>query len=97
MISIGDLAMTLPTFLFGLLLSTLYGAAFHLWKGGGFGRLILYLFLGWIGFWAGHLIAGQLDWTFDSLGQLHFGTATACSLLILSAGHWLSLVQVERK
>ena len=89
--------MPLPTFLFGVLLSTLYGAVFHLWKDGGIRRLIFYLFLGWIGFWAGHLIAGQLGWTFDSLGQLHFGSATLCSLLALAAGHWLNLVEVEKK
>jgi uncharacterized membrane protein YeaQ/YmgE (transglycosylase-associated protein family) len=89
--------MTLPAFLFGFLLSTLYGAAFHLWKGGGAARLLLYLILGWIGFWSGHLLAAYFDWTFDSLGQLHFGTATLGSLLFLGVGYWLSLVEVDRR
>ena len=51
--------MTLPALLFGLVVSTLYGAAFHLWQGGGAGRLALYIILSWIGFWIGHL-AGSL-------------------------------------
>jgi hypothetical protein len=52
--------MSLPSILFGVLLSTLYGAAFHLWRGGGLGRLVLYLVLGWIGFWAGQILASSL-------------------------------------
>jgi len=35
--------MTLPAFLLGFVLSTLYGAAFHLWRGGSIGRLFFYL------------------------------------------------------
>lgn len=84
--------MTLPAFIFGLLISTLYGSIFHLLRGGGAGRLLLYLFLGWAGFWAGHFLAGQLGWVFFDLGPLHLGLATAMSLLFLAAGHWLSLV-----
>jgi uncharacterized membrane protein YeaQ/YmgE (transglycosylase-associated protein family) len=89
--------MTLPAFIFGIILSTFYGAAFHFWKGGGPGRLLLYLILGWAGFWAGHLLASYLNWSFDSLGALHFGMATVGAFIFLAAGYWLSLVQVERK
>ena len=89
--------MTLPSFLLGVIISTLYGAVFHLWKRGGFGRLLLYLLLGWIGFWAGHALAGYLGWKFDSLGPLHLGAATLGSFLLLFIGYWLSLVEVERK
>lgn len=89
--------MTLPAFILGILLSTLYGTAFHLWKGGGFSRLLLYLFLGWTGFWIGHLLAAKFNWSFDNLGSLHFGTASVGALLFLLLGHWLSLVEVTRK
>lgn len=89
--------MTIPALLFGLLISTLYGAAFHLWRGGGFGKLVLYLFLGWAGFWIGHWLANRLGWTFGSLGPLHLGLATLLSALFLGLGYWLSLVEVERK
>jgi uncharacterized membrane protein YfcA len=89
--------MTLPTLLFGILISTLYGAAFHLWKGGSLWRLALYLILGWVGFWLGQLLATQLGWNFGSVGQLHLGLATLFSAVFLFAGHWLSLVEVERK
>lgn len=89
--------MSLPSILFGVLLSTLYGAAFHLWRGGGLGRLVLYLVLGWIGFWAGQFIASRLGWTFASLGPLHLGMATITSFIFLGIGYWLSLVEVERQ
>jgi hypothetical protein len=88
--------MTYPSILFGLLISSLYGASFHLWRGGGFGRLLLYLVLGWAGFWAGHALASYLDWTFYKLGPLHLGTASITSFVFLLAGHWLSKIEVER-
>ena len=89
--------MTLPALIFGVILSTFYGAAFHFWKDGGLGRLVLYLLLGWVGFWVGHFLAAYSKWSFDSLGALHFGTATVGALAFLAVGHWLSLVKVERK
>lgn len=89
--------MTLPAFLFGMLISTLYGAAFHLFRGGSFGRLILYILLSWIGFWGGHALASNFNLTFASLGPLHIGIATISSFLFLFIGHWLSKVDVQRK
>lgn len=89
--------MTIPTLLFGVLLSSLYGALFHLWRNGGLGRLILYLALSWVGFWAGHLVAGMLNWTFGSVGALNTGLATVGSILFMIIGYWLSLVQVARE
>lgn len=88
--------MTIPSLILGVLVSTLYGAVFHLWRGGGAGRLLLYLLLGWAGFWSGHLLASSLGWTFDSLGALHLGTASITSLIFLLIGYWLSLVEVNK-
>lgn len=89
--------MTLPAFLFGLLIASLLGAAFHLWRDGGLLRLFLYLALAWTGFWAGQYLANLTGWTFASLGSLHLGLAIVTSLLFLLTGHWLSLVEVERR
>lgn len=82
--------MNLGSLLLGALLSTLYGALFHLLRGGGLGRLILYLLLGWTGFWAGQFLAAHYQWDVASLGQLHVGVATISSLLFLVAGAWLT-------
>ncbi len=89
--------MSIPTIVLGLILSTLYGALFHLWRGGNAGRLLLYLLLAWIGFWVGQFIGNYFSFTFDTLGQLHLVTASLGSLIFLAIGYWLSLVQVERR
>jgi uncharacterized membrane protein YeaQ/YmgE (transglycosylase-associated protein family) len=87
--------MSIPTLFLGLILSTLYGAIFHLWRGGNAGRLLLYLILSWIGFWIGQLVGNLLNVSFDTLGQLHLLFATLGSLIFLAIGFWLSLVQAE--
>ncbi len=89
--------MSIPSLLFGFLISTLYGAVFHMWRGGGAGRLSVYLLSGWLGFWVGQILAERIGWTFVSIGPLHLGMATFLSLVFLFAGHWLSLVEAASK
>ncbi len=89
--------MTIPTLLLGFLLATLYGALFHLWRDGGAGRLLLYLFLSWLGFWIGDLMAGFVPWAVWPIGALDAGAATLGSALFLSVGHWLSLVRAAEE
>jgi hypothetical protein len=87
--------MTLPALAFGLAASTLMGAVFHVWKGGGLGRLFLYLILAWVGFWGGHLLGDRLGLTFGSIGPLRFGMALLVGGAILYGGYWLSLIRQE--
>ena len=89
--------MTIPSLLLGILLSTLYGSVFHLFRGGGTGRLLLYVILAWIGLWVGQLIASHFGISFIKVGTLHLGVATISSWLFIGIGHWLSLVDIERK
>jgi len=89
--------MTLPAFLFGVVLSSLYGALFHLWRGGGPGRILLYVLLAWAGFWAGHFGGIWIGWEFWTIGPLNAGPATLGSLVVLLIGHWLSLVEISRE
>ena len=85
--------MTFATLLFGFIISTLFGVIFHLLRGGNAGRFLLYLILGWVGFWGGQLIATLTGWTFGSVGGLHLGMAAITSLVVLGVGYWLSQVQ----
>ncbi len=85
--------MTFPSILIGIVVSSLCGAVFHLIKGGGLGRLLLYLFLAWIGFWSGHFIANRFGWSFLAYGPLQLGTAILGAAGTLFLGHWLSLVE----
>jgi hypothetical protein len=88
--------MTYPAILFGILISTLYGTVFHLWRGGGLGRLLLYVIFGWIGFWIGHGLASYFGLTIGMAGPLHLGPASVGSLIFLLVGYWLSLVEIDK-
>jgi hypothetical protein len=89
--------MNIPILLFGIVLSTLYGALYHFWKGGSIKRLLLMIGLSWMGFWVGHFIGGLANITFGMVGTLNAGMASLGSLVFLVAGEWLSLVEVQKK
>ena len=89
--------MTFPAIVFGIVLSSLYGTAFHFLKGGSLKKLLLDVILAWLGFWTGHILGGIVNWTFFGLGPLNTGAATLGSALFLIIGDWLSRVQVTRK
>lgn len=89
--------MTLPALVFGILLSSVYGTAFHFWKGGGLKKLVLFVILAWLGFWIGHGIGAAIDWTFAAIGPVNAGMGTLGSALFLFVGEWLGRVEVVRK
>ena len=82
--------MTLPSLLLGLILSTFYGALFHLVMGGGANRMLFYLLAGWIGFTIGNVVAGWFNFTLGAIGPLHVGPATFGSLLTLVLARWFA-------
>lgn len=88
--------MTIPTLLFALLLAVLYGALYHLIRGGGFWRLLLYLILSVMGFVVGHLVGLWRGWLFLPLGSLNLGMSSAGSILILVLGDWLTRIESSR-
>jgi hypothetical protein len=89
--------MTFPTFLFAFLIALLYGALYHLIRGGDGGRLLLYLGLSVIGFVVGHLIGAWRGWMLIVVGSLNLGMETLGSLIFLVAGEWLSRIEVKRE
>jgi len=89
--------MTFPAIIFGVVLSTAYGTAFHFWKGGSLNKLFYYVILAWLGFWAGHFLGGKVGWSFASVGSINVGMATLASVLVLLAGDWLGHIEVSRK
>lgn len=76
--------VTAAGLILGFLLSTAYGAAFHLILGGSVRRMLLYLLAGWFGFALGHALG---DWFHVEILKLG-----AINLLSASAGAWLALV-----
>ena len=85
--------MTLPTLLFALLVALLYGALYHVIRGGGFWRLVLYLILSVIGFAVGQLVGLWRGWLLLPLGSLNLGMSSIGSILILLLGDWLSRIE----
>jgi len=82
--------MTIPTLVFALVIALLYGSLYHLFRGGGFWRLVLYLVLSAIGFAIGHLVGLWQGWIFFPLGSLNLGMSTLGSIAILLLGDWLN-------
>lgn len=87
--------MTLPSLLLALLIALLYGALYHLIRGGSFWRLILYFSLSIFGFAVGHLIGLWRGWVFLPLGSLNLGLSSIGSAIVLMLGDWLSRIEVE--
>ncbi len=87
--------MTLPSLLFALLIALLYGALYHLLRGGGFWRLMLYLFLSVIGFAMGYFVGLWLGWTLFPLGPLDLGMTSVGSLVSLILGDWLLRIETK--
>lgn len=85
--------MTIPAVMFGVLVATLLGALFHLWRGGSILRLLFFIVLSWAGFWIGHFLGRSLNFDILVLGSLQIGAGIIGSLVLLALGYWLSLVQ----
>jgi hypothetical protein len=90
---VNTLTMTLPALLFALLVALFYGAVFHLIRGGGFGRLLLYLSLSIFGFAMGHYLGIWRGWIFLPLGTLNLGLSSLGSVAVLIIGDWLSRIE----
>jgi hypothetical protein len=80
-----------------MVISTLAGSVFHLWRGGNLGRLVLYLILGWIGFWMGHFLALGSGISFGRIGPLYAVPGIIGSLLFLFVGNWLGNQKMNGK
>lgn len=86
--------MPFATILFGIALSTLYGAVFHFLRGGNSRKLLIDLLLAWAGFWVGDQLGLYLGWTFWSVGVLNVGMGTVVSLALLLLGDLLSRIRL---
>jgi len=86
--------MSVPSLVFALLIASLYGALYHLIRGGGLGRLLLFLIFGWTGFAAGHFLGIWRGWLLLPIGELNFGLSTLGSLFFLVVGDWVSSIRI---
>lgn len=89
--------MTLPAFLFGILVSTLMGALFHLWKGGSLFDMLIDVFVSLVGFWLGHLAGVSAGLSIGTVGPLRLGSAVVGAIIFLSLGYWLFQEEPQQK
>ena len=89
--------MTLPTLLLALVIALLYGALYHLIRGGNGWRLLLYFGLSISGFALGQVIGMWLGWLLFMLGSLNLGMGTVGSAMFLFGGDWLSRIETKKE
>jgi len=87
--------MITPSFVYSFLLASLLGSAFHFWKGGGGGRLLLYLILSWAGFFLGNWLSSSWDAALLMIGPFSGGFGALGSLILLFLGNWI--IQLDTK
>jgi hypothetical protein len=86
----------MPTVLLSLVISMLIGALYHLWRGGGGGRLLLFLLASALGFLGGGAAGERLEFFIFMLGSINLGMGTAGSLVFLFGAEWLSRIDLDR-
>lgn len=87
--------MTVASYFLGFIVSSFMGFAFHLWKGGKIGRIVLYLILSWIGFWGAQILGTSIEMELFGVGDLLIGIDIFGALVVLFLGHWLSQVNTD--
>ena len=80
-----------PGLALSAILSTAYGAVFHLWRGGGYRMLLRYLVAAWGGFALGQPVGWLGGWAFLMVGQVHVLEGTLGSGALLMIAYWLTM------
>jgi hypothetical protein len=81
--------MTVPSFLFALLIALGLGAVYHLVRGGDWSHLLAYLFMSTLGFAVGHFIGEWRGWEFYKVGAFNVGMGIVGAALFLALADWL--------
>lgn len=93
----GICALPNPTLTFGFILSTLFGAGFHLIFGGGGRRLALFLMTSWLGFAFGHLAGVLFEINIFNIGVTRFFPAAVSATIALSIAQLLTEASPARR
>jgi hypothetical protein len=82
--------MTLPAIVYGFLIASAVGLAFHLVRGGTLGRLGMYLVSGWISFAVGQIVGEWIGLHLWRFGPLNLFAALVGTLLGLFTAAFLA-------
>ncbi len=80
-----------PDLVLALLLGSIYGTLFHLWRGKTIRDLLIYFPSGIIGFGLGQMVGTLLGLNFMLIGPIHVFEATLISWISLFIIQWLKV------
>lgn len=80
-----------PYILLSLILGSLYGTLFYLWRGKNARDLIIYFVTGMAGFWLGQVLGDLIGSNLFLIGPLHILEATALAWASLFVVRWLKV------
>lgn len=80
---------TSPVFILGSTIASLWSAAFHVLFGRRLLELVLFWFVGILGFFLGQLVGEVLGLNWLMLGQIHLLEATAACWASMAVVRWL--------
>jgi hypothetical protein len=80
-----------PALLLSVLIASIYGALFHLWRGRTFRELPLYLIASGLGFALGQLVGNLLGLDIFLIGPIHIIEASLGSWVVLFIARWLKI------
>lgn len=80
-----------PVFLVGSALATLWAAMFHLFWGKRLADLVLFWFIGLIGFAVGQAMAEVLSLSWMLVGQVHVVEGTCACWIAMLVARWLKV------
>ena len=72
-----------PALLLSIFIAVGLGLVYHLWRGGGFFRLLVSIVAAWVGMALGHLIGVFFNWRLMLIGELHVVEGLIGALLVL--------------
>lgn len=72
-----------PALLLSIFIAVGLGLAYHLWRGGGFFRLIMSIVAAWVGLAIGHFVGQFFGWRLVMVGELHLAEGLIGALLVL--------------
>jgi len=81
--------MNVQAILLGLIIPTLLASLYHLWKGGPFWNLIIYILSAEAGFWSAHAVATILGVSTGMVGSLQVLSGIIGGVVFLFLGRWL--------
>lgn len=86
----------IPGVLLILFISMAIGLFVHLWRGGSLLRMIVLVFITFIGFILGHLIGLKANSNFLVIGWVQLGWGVVSAIITALIGAWLTEIKIEK-